>query len=215
MLITDLNTQTRNQYNATGDTFFSDSEIYQYYYEACLEYARECLLIEGTDSSITTVSGTQNYSVPSLTIFIKRITYNGQKLKPIDFREDDILTALNQSTTSTGTPIYVALFNGLLYLRPIPDAAQVLKIFRFKEPAALTGSSTLEIPTQFHPTLNHYALSRMYAKDKDFNASMVYQNLWEKDKLEAKKWVKKKQRGDSFAVVKTEDKMAETILGFV
>lgn len=215
MLITDLNTQTRNQYNATGDTFFSDSEIYQYYYEACLEYARECLLIEDTDSSITTVSGTQTYSVPNLTIAIKRITYNGQKLKPIDFREDDVLTSLNQSTTSTGTPIYVALFNSLLYLRPIPDAAQVLKIFRFKEPAALTSVSTLEIPTQFHPTLSHYALSRMYAKDKDFNASLVYNNLWEKDKLEAKKWVKKKQRGDSFAVVKTEDKLAETILGFV
>jgi hypothetical protein len=215
VLVTDLNAQTRNQYNATGDTFFSDAEIYQYYYEGCLQYARECLLIEGTDTSITTVSGTQTYSVPSLTIFIKRVTYNGQKLKAIDFREDDVLTVLNQGTTATGTPIYVALFNSLLYLRPTPDAAQTLKIFRYKEPAAITSASTLEIPTQFHPTLNNYALSCMYAKDKDFNASAFYITLWEKDKHEAKKWAKKKQRGDSFAVVKAEDHLAETILGFV
>jgi hypothetical protein len=55
----------------------------------------------------------------------------------------------------------------------------------------------------------------MYAKDKDFNASAFYKTLWEKDKHEAKKWAKKKQRGDSFAVVKAEDHLAETILGFV
>lgn len=215
MTITALLDQIRAKYNATGDDFFGDTELINHLYEGCMQLARECFIIEATDSSTTTVSGTQAYSVPTYAIVIKRLTYNAQKLKKIDFREDDILTALNQSTTSVGVPVYYEIFNRQVLLRPIPDGAQVLKFFYYKEPAALTIASTLEIPTQFHMSLIPFALSEMYAKDKDFNAASFYKNLWENEKLQAKKWAKKKQRGDSFAVVKSEEDTAETILGYV
>ena len=215
MTITDLITQVRNQYNATGDTFFSDAEIIQYFYEGCLQLARECYLIESTNSLVPTVIGTQTYSVPTYSLAIKRLTYNGQHLKLIDFRDDDVLTSLNQDITSQGTPVYFAIFNRQVYLRPIPDAVQNLKFFTFNEPVPLTSSSTLEIPTQFHPSLIPYSLSKMYAKDKDFNGHGVYNTIWENEKLQAKKWAKKMRRGDAFAVVKSEEDVAETILGYV
>lgn len=215
MLITDLETQTRNQYNAVGDSFFGSTEIIHYFYEACTQLGREAYLIEKVDTSVPTVISQLSYDIPQYVIAIKRLEYNGQKLKLIDFREDDMLTSLNHNLTATGTPVYFAIFNRKVYLRPIPDAVQTLTFYSYNEPAALTASSTLEIPTQFHTSLIPYALSCMYAKDKDISASAFYKTIWEKEKSEAKKWARKMRRGDAFAVVKSEDHLAETILGFV
>lgn len=215
MTISDLITQTRAQYNATNDTFFADSEIIHYYYEACAIFAREAYLIEATNTATTTVAGTQTYTVPTYAIIIKRLTYNGQKLEPIDFRQDDGITGMDQNTTNQGTPTFYSIFNRQVYLRPIPDAAQTLKYFTYNMPQPLTSGSTLEIPEQFHMALIPYALSRMYAKDKDFNAAGYYERLWNKEVLEAKKWSKKMRRGDAYAVVKSEEAMAETIIGHV
>lgn len=215
MTITDLITQTRAQYNATADTFFADSEIIHYYYEACAILAREGLLIEAVSSSTSTVIGTQAYSVPTNAIILKRVTYNGQKLQPIDFRQDDALTYLNQNNTAQGTPVYYAIWNRQVYLRPIPDAVQTLAFYTYNQPAALTIASTLEIPEQFHMSLILYALSRMYFKDKDVSTGNNYQALWDKQVLEAKKWAKKMKRGDSFTAVKDDEGSFETILGYL
>lgn len=215
MTITELINQTRAQYNATADTFFGDSEIIQYIYEACTILARECLLIEGYDASQSTVIGTQTYTVPTNAIILKRVTYNGQKLQPIDFRQDDSLTYLNQNTVASGTPIYYAIWNRQVYLRPIPSAVGPIAFFTFDMPAALTTLSILPIPAQFHMSLIPYGLSAMYSKDKDFSAAGYYKSLWLEHVSEAKKWAKKMRRGDSFTAVKDADGSFETILGYL
>lgn len=215
MTITDLITQTRAQYNASSDSFFSDTEIIQYFYESSTILSREALVIEATDTSTSTIIGTQAYTVPTNAIILKRLTYNGQKLKPIDFREDDALTYLNQNVTTTGTPLYYVIFNRQTFLRPIPDAVKPLAFFTFNMPSAMTALSTLEVPAQFHMSLIPYALSAMYSKDKDFSAAGCYKALWLEHVSEAKKWAKKQKRGDSFASVKSDEGSYETILGYL
>lgn len=208
--------QARRRYNAYGDSYWSEDELIQLVYEAEMILATEAKVIEDKDTSITTVSGTRTYSVPSGTIGIKRVEYDGYKLKPIDQREDDALTLNNSDTTSTGTPQYYFEFAGTLYLRPIPDDAQTLTLFRFAEPDALTTSSTtLSTPTRCHIHICDFILSVMTMKDGNFDVSDRYQARWEKYVERERRTTQKRKRADGFATVKDEESLAETILGFV
>lgn len=214
MTPTELETAARNRYNSIGDSFFSQPEILDLIWDACLDMTRECNVIERVYTT-STVANQQEYSFPTSTISIKRITYDGKKLKPITFREDDTITGLNQSTTSTGTPQYYYQWNDTIYLRPIPTDVATLKIFTYNEPQVITTASVLEIPVQFHMDLLDYIVSEMAAKDSNFEAAQYYANKWEAAKMSIKKWQKKRLRGDSFATVQDEESMIEGWLGIV
>lgn len=215
MTPTEILTSARQRYNAIGDSFFGEDELLNYLYDACLEMNREANLIERTYST-TSVASQQEYAYPGDTALIKRLTYAGKKLKPITMREDDSITGLNQSTVSTGTPQYYFIWNETISLRPIPSTAgDTIKIYAYNEPAALTISSVLEIPTQFHMDLAKYMVMEMAAKDKQFEHADRYERKWEKAVVSAKRWAKKKLRGDSFNVVQDEDMMVEGYLGIV
>jgi hypothetical protein len=214
MTTQDLVTAIRRQYNSVGDSFFSDDEILNLIYQACLDMNAECggKLIERVYTT-STVAAQQEYDYPTSTMSIKRIQYDGQKLSPIDFREDDAITGMDQDTTSSGTPQYYMIFNETIYLRPIPSGVGTLKIWSFNEPQALTISSTLEIPTQFHMNLREFCLAEMAMKDSNAQAADRYLMNWEKSKLRAKKWTMNRKRADSFGVVKDEAQLNETYLG--
>lgn len=214
MTPTQLVERARNKYNSLGDSFWSDQELLDLFTDACTEIAQETLCIERTYTT-TTVAGTQEYDFPTNTIAIKRVTYNGQKLKKISFREDDAITGLNQASTTRGTPSYYSQWNYTLALRPLPDAAYTLKIYAYNEPAALVITSVLEVPTVFHMRLIDYVLAEMAAKDSNEKAAKYYIDRWDKAKVEMKKWIAKRKRSDSFGVVQDEDQLIESYMGFV
>lgn len=214
MTPTEIVTTARRRYNAVSDSFWSDEELLNLLYEACLDLARFTKCIEVIYSTATVV-GQQEYQYPTSTIAIKRIQYNGRKLKPVTMREDDSITGLNQSTTDSGTPQYYFIWNEILFLRPVPDTVGTLKIFSYNEPQALTASSTLEIPTQYHTNLADYMASEMAAKDLNFTAAQFYSNKWEKFKVQARQWETKKKRTDSFSAVQDEESSIETFFGAV
>ena len=214
MTPTQIETLARNRYNAVNDTFWSQAEIFTYLDGACLEVARECLLIERTYSA-TTVASTQEYAFPTNTIAIKRVTWNGLKLKPITMREDDGVTGLNMTTTATGTPQYYWTWNYTIALRPIPNAAYTLKIWSYNLPSAISSTSTLEVPSEFHWDLANYVNREMALKDSNMNAAQEYSMLWEKSVKQMKSWSKKRKRGDAFGQVQDEEQLVESYLGTV
>ena len=211
---TDLETAARNRYNSISDNFFSQAEIFSLIYDAEMELARETLVIESTTTT-PTVIGTQGYAYPTEVIDLKRVTYDGKKLKPLTFREDDAITGLNQTTLSQGTPQYYFIWDQYIYLRPIPSAVATLAIYSYNEPGLVTSTSTLEVPTMHHMALLDYVVSEMAAKDSNFNAANYYTAKWERKKQDIKRWVKKNRRGDSFNVVQDEDSLIEGYLGVV
>lgn len=205
MTPTQLNTAIRQRYNATNDDFWSDQEIYDYLYQGCLELANDCLLIERVFST-TSVVLQQEYDWPTNAISIKRVTYNGKKISPMTFRDDDILTYLNQTITSVGTPTNYAVFNNVMYLRPIPDtAALTIKVWAYVQPQEITVASTLELPVQYHMMLINFVVSQMSAKDKNYEGASYYQGLWEKDKATARQANAMSKRGDAFGIVQNAD----------
>lgn len=210
----EINTAARQRYNAVGDDFWSDAEIYNLIWQACLELANEGLLIERVFTTAT-VASQQEYDWPTNAIAIKRITYDGKKLDQISFREDDTLTLVNQGTAATGTPQCYVVWNNVFYLRPVPSTVGTLKVWAYVEPQTVSSTSTLEVPTEFHMSIVNFILSEMSAKNKNYEGFQHYRGLWEKDVIRAKKLAKRKMTGDAFQIVKNVDILPQTILGTV
>lgn len=208
----ELQTYARQQYNATTDEFYSDDELYQHIWAAEHELAIKAFAIERVYST-TTVADQQEYSYPTDTIAIKRVTYDGVKLVPISFREDDTLTLGNAATTATGSPQFYALWNRALYLRPIPDDDLALKIFSYNKPTEVSAASTLEIDEMWHLAMADYLLWKMASKDKNFEAAGHYKELWDKTVYEARKWGRKQKRTDGFHSIKDEEAWPSTFPG--
>ena len=205
-------TAARNRYNATSDSFYSNDELLDLLWQACIDLSRSTNLIENIYTT-STVAAQQAYAYPTTAISIKRITYNGQKLQQITMREDDAITGLDQTSASQGTPTYYYIWNKAIYLRPIPAEVGTLKIFTFNEPQEIVSTSTLEIPTHFHMDLVHYIVAVMAEKDSNFAAADRLWTKWEQVKLEAKKWVRINKRGDKFTNVQDEEQLVGGYLG--
>lgn len=212
MTPTQIIQRSRERYNSIGDSFYSDDEVLGLAYDACLMIATECKLIESTYTT-TTVAGTQGYAYPTNVIDLKRVTYNGQKLKPITMRDDDMITILNQETSDTGTPQYYFIWSNTLYLRPVPASALALKLYTHNQPSEISTSSTLEIPSQFHMDIVTYCVSQMAAKDTNMTAAEYFDTKFEKAMLRMKRWAAKRKRGDSFASVQDEERTIGSYLG--
>lgn len=202
----------RQQYNAVSDSFFASTEMYRLLWSAQMELAREAWVIERVYTTTTTASQ-QEYSYPTQTLAIKRITCDGIKLVQTTFREDDSLTLSNQTTTATGKPQYFCIWNETIYLRPVPDSTYTLKIWSYNEPQEVSATSTLEVPTRYHLDLADYLLWRMASKDQNERASERWRQNWEQRVLKAKGDRRRELRGDSFACVQDVDILPVTVIG--
>jgi hypothetical protein len=206
----------RRKYNSVGSTFYAQAEIWDLIYQAECEIARETKMLEGLDTSLTTTAGTQSFAYPTGVLEIKRIEVNGSKISKIDFRDDDVVTLLNSSSTAQGTTLYYYDWNKTIYLRPIPStSALAIKIYYYKEPAlVISASQVLEVPALFHMCIVDFVLAEMAAKDKQMDVADYYFKRWyDKHLPEAKAWTRKRKTGDKYNVVKDEADLVGAFLG--
>lgn len=214
MTPTEILDAARDLYNASGDTYFSDTQMYNWLWNGCHEMARKAWLIENIYTS-TTVASQQGYSYPDYTLAIKRVTCDGRKLKRITGREDDSISLSNAATLTTGLPQYYTDFDNVIYLRAVPDDAYTLEIWSYDDHPVIAAASTILLPTLFHMDLVDYLLYRMFAKDKDITNSMAAKADWQQHVVDAVAFQRRKRRTDSFATVQSEDALPSTILGEV
>ena len=105
MTPTELETYVRQRYNAIGDNFYPQALIFNYFYDAEMELARKTKCIQRVYST-TTVASQRAYDVPSLSHAIARVEYDGERLQPNDFVDDDSMTGGNADETITGRPTH-------------------------------------------------------------------------------------------------------------
>lgn len=177
----------RNQLFESAAAFWTDAEIYGYLADAEYLMASEVNCAQVTDSTITTVIGTQEYTQPAQIMRIQRLTWNSVKLKAIDLTQlDSINYPIYGGTTVTGNPVYYYLYAGLIGLYPIPSDTKTIKIYGMKRPVAVSASQqSFTIPDELIPYLDDYALYRCYLKDQDGKAD-VHINLWNANLKKAK-----------------------------
>lgn len=200
MTPSEILTQMRLEYNAVGDSFWSDAELLNLLYQGSMELATKSLCIERVFTT-TTVADQREYAMPDKAISIKVMTYDNEILRPMT-PEEDLLFDGDFSISVTGTVAYYAFYNEVIYLRPTPSEAKELKIYAAVEPQTVTATSTLDIPSRYHPDLINFGLSKMIAKDKDYQAAQVYENKWARAVAAAERFEARRKRGQRTARVK-------------
>lgn len=201
----DLETFTRQCYNAVGDSFFSQAEIFNYFWAGQMELAQETFCIKGTYTT-TSVTSQRAYDFPSATLSIGRVEYDGQRVYPNDFIDDDGLTGNNPGDTSTGRPQNYQQWDDQIYFRPIPDTdGLTIKLFTYDLPSQPSTSGTLDVPSRYHLMLADYALYRMLSKDKNRALAADYFAQWQAHKKLALQTERLRDSGDSLNTVKDMD----------
>jgi len=206
MTPTQIETHARQLYNAVGDSFFPQEMIFNIIYQAQLEMGIEADIIEQTFST-TSVADQREYTYPDNTVSIKRIEYNGEKITKVELDADP----KNSLTEPTGTPDSYAIWNDVIYLFPTPDTtSDTIKMFTYERAGAVTATSTLQVPAQYHLGIVDLILAVFFAKDKDRQMSIFHRNIWNETKERALMEVAKRKRTDRNAQVRDSDYEPET-----
>jgi hypothetical protein len=193
----------RQRYNAINDAMFSEAEMLTYIWDAQMQLAKETWCIRDVYTT-TTVASQQEYAFPTQTLAIKRLTVNGDEAEPRSLEE--VLDLTSSTATPTGLTYIYAIWNEVLYLGPTPDDAYTLKIFSVNEPAEVTTSSTLEVPTRYQMDLADYVNEQMCIKDKNYVGAQVYAGKWAEKVMKAKAQERKILRGQQFSWVRDSDR---------
>lgn len=214
MTPTEVETFARRRYNAVGDNTWSSEEILDLIYDASLEMARYARVIENrylTDS----VASQSEYELPDTAIGVKRVEFQDEKLQPVTMREEDMLTLVNATVTTVGTPRYYFQWEESVFLSPAPESAitDAIRIYTYNEPQRITAVLPLEIPTQFHTALGHYVIGQMALKDLNNPLYDRQMERWKGYLEDARRWQRRKVRGDGFSVVQDEEILNTTIAG--
>lgn len=215
MTPSDIETWARRLMNAEGSKFWSQAEIIQdLLYEALMQLAIETECIENRYTTVS-VASQQEYARPSRAISIKRVVYNGDKLKKINFRQLDSIN-LNTNTTVTGTPAYYIEYDETIFLHPVPStAALTIEIHTIDEPSRPSNGSTLEVPSRYHTKLATGVAYLMSMKELGHPNTARLERLWFKAIEDVKEMERKRKRGDTFARVIREEDMLMTQIGVV
>lgn len=167
----------RHREPSTGGNW-SDQEIYQLVTARIDEILSIIGLLEDTDTSNTSVTGTQAISFPSDAIAIKAVLYDGELLKQIDFKQWE--TFKSGGTTPSRTPEAYVIWKREILLVPIPSTTgDTITIYYFKEhPYIDEGTDTIDIPSVLHFRLAEGVIGDMFVKDLNSDMARFYEEKW-------------------------------------
>lgn len=205
----DLETYIRQRYNAVGDSFFAQDEIFNYLWAGQMEVAQETFCIKNTYET-DSVDGQRTYDYPAAAFSIRRVEYDGHRIFPNDFIDDDSITGNNADETLTGVPEHYQVWGDQFYLRPAPSEDDItIKLYTYDLPSQPSTAGTLDIPARYHLMLADYALYCMLSKDQNKSLSLDHLNLWISHKKLILQTERLRDSGDSFDVVKDMDDIAD------
>ena len=204
----------RNQLFEVNAAFYTDAELYQYFSDAEYLLASEVNCTQITDTSLTTVIGQQEYTVPTALMRIQRLTWNSVKMKAIDLTQFDAISYPQfGGSTVQGNPVYYYQYAGVIGLYPVPSSAATIKLYGMKRPTAVSATQqSFTIPEEMQPYLDDYVLYRAYLKDSDGKAQ-VHLQIWNANLQKAKDVWSDDRFMDQYLTPKDDDKSFYTELG--
>ena len=204
----------RRRFNETDSitSYWSDGEIYDLISSRGQQASLILGLIEVTDTSTVTVSGTQTYSIPTPAIALKAVLYDGQLLESIDFREWEV-DKQTGGTTPSGIPEKYVEWNRQVILIPMPNDAKTLTFYyEGVEPVIDDAMDTITFPTVLHYPLMDGILADMFAKAQNTGMAQYYEAKWQVHMTQTfpkHKWMVKR-RSASQVVVDADTSMGTT-----
>jgi len=150
-----LKTEIANYLNRTDLTSYLDTFIDL----AESRHARDLRLreMESVDTSITTVSGTQSYDLPTGYLEMRYVAYQTNPYTFLTFLAPPDFMRVYNAGEGSGTPSHYTIIGSKIYLGMQPDSAKVLELGFFKRPTALSTSNTTNLILTNFPDLYLYA----------------------------------------------------------
>jgi len=237
---TTLYTSFRDQFNEPTAQFIGAGELRTYLYQALTILDTRFGLSPTYSNEITTVSGTQEYSllgVGNSEVFysdnksvIIEVQYNNVRLKKVNKRQLAGIQGLAYGgTPESGNPVYYYLDNtfvgndlGCIGLFPIPDAAKKLEVWFEGSSRTLVLTSGYDANTSIlkgYTEMNlvsciDYMLYRAYLKAQDRRAD-VHIKLWENNLKNAQIQRERYKHADEVTAVMNEEDFLNTDMGAV
>ena len=200
--------QARSQFDDPSSAFITDTEGYAYIWQGLYELCDKSDVRQISDTSITTVNGTSEYTMPSDFIKVQNMTWNGDLILRKNIEDFQATTGSNPSS---GNPQWYQWWGKVLTLTPTPTSAQTVKIYGFGRPTKITaGNATTDIFTNdgieeaYQQDVIDYVLYRMYYKDDDRKAT-EHLNLWELSLKRIELAQKQRDNMDAHNTVTTTD----------
>jgi hypothetical protein len=211
MVAGDVLTTVRNQLYEPTAGFWTDSELYGYMNQAEQEIALNIRCTQA-QTAMTSVTAQSMYTRPAA-YYIDRLTWDGDKLKKIDFTDYDTLA---WGVTTIGSPTHYYERGDQLGLWPIPSTAASMNVYYVSIPAAIaTTTASFTVPVYFHNMIQDYCLYRSFAKDQNQAQATFFKDQWDKNMQRAFTYWRNKTSGDMYQVVRDEDNYQSTELGII
>jgi len=150
-----LKTEIANYLNRSDLTSYLDTFIDL----AEFRHARDLRVreMEAVDTSITTVSGTQSYTLPTGYLEMRYVMYQSNPYQFLAYMTPPDFFRVYNEGEGSGTPTYYTIVSDKIYLGNMPDAAQTLELGMFKRPTALSDTNTSNDILNNFPDLYLYA----------------------------------------------------------
>lgn len=160
-------------------------------YERILNLERRWPFLQA-DATLTTTAGQQAYVLADLTVSDSTEAPVGQTLalrEVVSIRDADGLrldwighdeAETTWADTDTGRSSSFSVWNGKLYLWPMPATATAYTIRGYRKPVAWWDSDTLEIDADeaLHVAVLYFAVSRLYQIQEDAEMASFYANTF-------------------------------------
>lgn len=195
--------------------FWTDRELYLIITVKCNQIVGYVGLIEGTDTSTTTVAGTEAYDIPVDFTRIRRVLYDGRPLKYVGFRQYE--SRRPTGTATNGLPREFTLWGGQILLSPPPDDAKTVTVYGEKLQSTITNGGVVpSIPKVFHAALCDGIIAEMFAKDENAALANMYEQRWVQLHIpQMKEYARKRGRRGLPSVVIDADSVLETEFGVI
>ena len=113
--------------------------------------------METIDTSITTVSGTQSYNLPTGYLEMRYVALQTSPYTFLTYLAPPDFMRVYNAGEGSGSPSHYTIIGSQIHLGKMPDSAKVLDLGFFKRPTSLSSSNTTnDILTNF-PDLYLYA----------------------------------------------------------
>lgn len=202
---------------AGGDQPLMDQRVNEGVTDYLLETG--CKVISAT---LTETSGQGDYTLDTAILQVKGWYWSSgtDYRRPQRVSVDELLRlrVAAQATTTGSTPAayYALAGSNLLMVYPTPSAADTITVYYVPRPVVLTtGANTPdEIPAEFHPAVEFYALWRLASYDDDQSSAQGqrYRDEYDRWVSKAKKFITLRDgRGRTFRVPGTFRRAMQTV----
>lgn len=202
MNLGELTSRVQRQFGDEAGVQITAGDIRNWLNDAQVDIVRRTDVLQASLKT-DVVANQPDYAVPNNFVKIRRVTVNGNLIRPTQLEHLDQLNPGRDNET-TSIPNWYYTWGNSIYLYPTPSARSTLglEIYYIRTPLVLNAPTDIpEIPAYMHEDLLRFALAR--AKELDEEEASAQRLMADYgDRMAQSSWEASNQQTDSYPAVR-------------